>query len=359
MTDANGMRLVGTLGSDEDGDGLSSVVKADKQFIDSGIPSSSSPFLTQEQTEYVLSHSSLINNVNFDLSNGLLYGEVPTLGTTGLNENGSLSASLNSQVYNIGELTLKAQYTTPQDSLLAGIANLGRWTDALNSGWAEGQQDLVNNTSFLISHPIQTANELGYAIVHPDETFRIVGSSITSGLSDFGSTDPSTNGSARGHFLFDIASGIATGELFTASKGATVLSETSEQVLTHTDDVSRVGSYTDDAARLANETDLGADLSRNWYVEPKIQNQMKGKGWTQSDINDVLNNPAQIAKTQDTRNNPLINGRNNQPATVYYRSDGHYVVKNDITGEIIQVSKRSDSKWIDPFGNQIKPINKQ
>jgi hypothetical protein len=112
-------------------------------------------------------------------------------------------------------------------------------------------------------------------------------------------------------------------------------------------------------AEIANETDLGVDLTRGWFIEPKLQSQMRTRGWTQSDINNVLDKPVKILQTRDMRHNPLINGKNNQPATVYYATDGHYVVRNDITGEIIQVSKRGDNNWIDPFGKLIQPTNQK
>ncbi len=34
------------------------------------------------------------------------------------------------------------------------------------------------------------------------------------------------------------------------------------------------------------------------------------------------------------------------PATAYYASDGSYVVRNDKTGEITQISNKNDPNWI-------------
>jgi hypothetical protein len=43
----------------------------------------------------------------------------------------------------------------------------------------------------------------------------------------------------------------------------------------------------------------------------------------------------------------------NDDATAYYDKNGNYVVRNDRTGEIIQVSDRNDPNWVDPFGGTL------
>ncbi|WP_155976316.1 colicin E5-related ribonuclease [Novispirillum itersonii] len=37
------------------------------------------------------------------------------------------------------------------------------------------------------------------------------------------------------------------------------------------------------------------------------------------------------------RNNPLTGNRNDDPATAYINSDGRHVVRNDTTGNIVQL----------------------
>ncbi|MBO1348474.1 MAG: hypothetical protein EBE86_014270 [Hormoscilla sp. GUM202] len=79
---------------------------------------------------------------------------------------------------------------------------------------------------------------------------------------------------------------------------------------------------------------------------------MSKRGWKQQSVVATIQNPASTAATRDNRYN--IDGtQKNEPATVYYRSDGHYVVCNDLTGDIVQVSDTNDPNWIDPFGNII------
>jgi hypothetical protein len=93
-----------------------------------------------------------------------------------------------------------------------------------------------------------------------------------------------------------------------------------------------------------------------WWADPdKVEEQMVKRGWTPNDVDDILSNPAEKRESWDRRHNPRTGTRDNEPATVYYRSDGHYVVRNDNTGEIIQVSNTHDPNWIDPFGEPVRP----
>ncbi len=41
--------------------------------------------------------------------------------------------------------------------------------------------------------------------------------------------------------------------------------------------------------------------------------------------------------------------KRNDPATVSIRTDGSYVVRNDRTEDIVQVSDRNDPDWQSPF----------
>ena len=38
-----------------------------------------------------------------------------------------------------------------------------------------------------------------------------------------------------------------------------------------------------------------------------------------------------------------------EPATVFYGKRGGYVVRNDRTGDIVQISDRTNPNWIDPL----------
>ena len=94
-----------------------------------------------------------------------------------------------------------------------------------------------------------------------------------------------------------------------------------------------------------------ATKSLRWHAKEKITDQMTKRNWTSKQVQDALNNPLKTVKTSDTRNLPIPpGGRMNDPATAYFSKDGGYVVRNDITGEIVQVSNKADPRWIDgPF----------
>ena len=80
----------------------------------------------------------------------------------------------------------------------------------------------------------------------------------------------------------------------------------------------------------------------------KIEGQMGKRGWSKEMVGEAVNNPARTVATRDTRHLPG-GGRMNDPATAYYHRDGGYVVRNDRTGDVVQVSDRADSGWIAPW----------
>jgi len=42
--------------------------------------------------------------------------------------------------------------------------------------------------------------------------------------------------------------------------------------------------------------------------------------------------------------------RRHDPAKAYIREDGHYVVRNEVDGTIVQISNRHRLNWRSPFG---------
>ncbi|MFM0166068.1 YD repeat-containing protein [Burkholderia sp. GAS332] len=84
--------------------------------------------------------------------------------------------------------------------------------------------------------------------------------------------------------------------------------------------------------------------------EDKIVGQMKKRGWTQEDVEATIAHPSRTIPTRDNRFIPNGNGaRRDDPATAYIRDDGHYVVRNDVDGKIVQVSDRYDTGWKSKF----------
>ena len=84
----------------------------------------------------------------------------------------------------------------------------------------------------------------------------------------------------------------------------------------------------------------------------KIKKQYPKRGWTEESILETVKNPARTAPTLDERYK-ADGTQNNEPATVYYRTDGHYVTVNDLNGDIVQISDLNDPDWIDPFGVKV------
>lgn len=76
---------------------------------------------------------------------------------------------------------------------------------------------------------------------------------------------------------------------------------------------------------------------------------MGKRGWTDASIADALNNPVRTVATRDTRWLPKATEALDDPATAYYYKNGGYVVRNDRTGEITQISNRNDAGWIAPW----------
>ena len=75
---------------------------------------------------------------------------------------------------------------------------------------------------------------------------------------------------------------------------------------------------------------------------------MARRGWTLDNIRDVLANPERTVATVDWRHLPG-GTRLEQPATAYVRRDGHYVVINDLTRDVVQLSDRTATDWLAPF----------
>lgn len=110
------------------------------------------------------------------------------------------------------------------------------------------------------------------------------------------------------------------------------------------------------SARLGGVIKKGVELLKKCFVKPKDSNFGKHpnqsdaakRGWSKKDIDDAINSPDKTVPTKDIRNNPETGQRNNDPATAYYRGND-YVVRNDNTGQIVQISNKAATDWKVPF----------
>ncbi len=76
---------------------------------------------------------------------------------------------------------------------------------------------------------------------------------------------------------------------------------------------------------------------------------MGPRGWTDAMVNDVITKPQATS--------PAVNKATQGAATAYFRQDGAYVVRDNATGEIIQVSEIGNPNWVpdNTIQNPYKP----
>ncbi len=92
----------------------------------------------------------------------------------------------------------------------------------------------------------------------------------------------------------------------------------------------------------------GAGYGKGLKVGKHILGQLSRRGWSNKLIKETISNPARTLKVHDVRHLPG-GGKRNDPATAFIRKDGSYVIRNDKTGDIVQVSDRSDPNWKAPW----------
>ena len=71
---------------------------------------------------------------------------------------------------------------------------------------------------------------------------------------------------------------------------------------------------------------------------PRKQRQLKDRGWDQASIHNIVNNPTHTSRA--------TNRANGNKATAYFDQTGNYIVRDDVTGELVQMSDRNDPNWI-------------
>ena len=76
-----------------------------------------------------------------------------------------------------------------------------------------------------------------------------------------------------------------------------------------------------------------------FHIDDKIAAQLSARGWTKQEVRDAVDAPPIGTSTDHTR------GRA-EPATVYGSKYGGYVIVNDMTRHVVQVSDKTDPGWI-------------
>ncbi len=67
-------------------------------------------------------------------------------------------------------------------------------------------------------------------------------------------------------------------------------------------------------------------------------NQLTSRGWDQSSIDDIVNNPVHTSTA--------TNRTTGNEATAYFDASGSYIVRDNVTGDLVQMSNRNDPNWI-------------
>ena len=112
-------------------------------------------------------------------------------------------------------------------------------------------------------------------------------------------------------------------------------------------DAAKVGEELGDTAKTVDKiTDV------TYKFDSKIKKQLDKRGWSKDSVQDTITNPYQTKPTRDIRRSTLPDGseiRMDDSATAYINKDGSYVVRNDRTGGIVQISNRNNPNWKSSF----------
>jgi RHS repeat-associated protein len=76
----------------------------------------------------------------------------------------------------------------------------------------------------------------------------------------------------------------------------------------------------------------------SFSVDAKIIKQMESRGWDTTLIDDAIAHPNRVA--------PAINKATGGEATAYFTAEDAYVVRDNVTKKIIQISDRFDPEWV-------------
>ncbi|MBC1362812.1 hypothetical protein HB797_00950 [Listeria welshimeri] len=74
----------------------------------------------------------------------------------------------------------------------------------------------------------------------------------------------------------------------------------------------------------------------------KVNNQIKKRGWSEESVKSVVDHPHTTRKS--------VNKATGNDATVFYDKDGSYVIIDDKTKEIVQISDKFDKNWVPDAG---------
>lgn len=74
-------------------------------------------------------------------------------------------------------------------------------------------------------------------------------------------------------------------------------------------------------------------------IDDKIAAQLAVRGWTEQEVRGLANSAPRGTSVDNT-------GGKSDPATVYGDPPNNYIVVNDVTGQVVQVSNRNNLAWV-------------
>ncbi|MDZ4271221.1 MAG: colicin E5-related ribonuclease, partial [Erythrobacter sp.] len=102
------------------------------------------------------------------------------------------------------------------------------------------------------------------------------------------------------------------------------------------------------ALRRVAAREMQVVVARGATFGEKILKQLPKRGFTQEEVLNLIRNPSRTLATRDTRHLPG-GGRLNDPATVFFDDAGNFVVRNNKTGDIVQISDKTNPNFIPNF----------
>ena len=202
--------------------------------------------------------------------------------------------------------------------------------DGFSYGYWDFNERFVNPTlqSIRDSAPNQDAYDIGYVggIVVP------MASGVIGFVNSAGKVETTIN-------IAKIGNGVAAGEIALSGASAMELINSFVQASIGVG----AGSTSAENQPNGNELKFGSDTKST----QKLNNEMSKRGWTEETVKDTVNNPYTTRKA--------TNKATGNSATAYYNQNGAYVVIDDITKEVVQVSDNiNPSSWI-PDSSIIDP----
>jgi hypothetical protein len=98
--------------------------------------------------------------------------------------------------------------------------------------------------------------------------------------------------------------------------------------------------------------ELGDTAKISIKFSTKIEKQLVKRGWARESIEELVTKPTLTRRSSD-----IVNRATGNPVTYFYRQDGYYVVIDDITGEVVQISDLTNPGWVDEMTNMpVAPI---